>query len=243
VLGKLSEQDQTSFEEHYYVCGPCLEEVRLLQSVQGAASQTRPAAPKPVPGKWAWAAMAAAIIAALGLTAVPILRHQTAQHPATAKVTPAPVDAIGTPAALQLLARAEPPRYVPSKLRGAARSAEDRFRAAMQNYARGDYAATAEGLRPLVKASPDAVAPLFYLGVCDLVTGHPGMAAAELRRAEAVGNTPFLEPSRFFLAKALIAQEDVGGAGRALDLTIQLKGDRETEARQLLDQLRALPPR
>jgi hypothetical protein len=240
VLGQLGEPDQSSFEEHYYVCGRCLEEVRLLQALQSAAAYNRPAARKPVP-TWAWTAIAAALIAVAGLAAIPLLRHKPAQPAPIATASPAPGAPSANSAALQLLARAEPPRYIPSKLRGASGPAADKFRAAMDHYSHGDYGAAAEALRPLAKPAPDAVAPLFYLGVCDLLTGNPAPAAEELRRVEALGDTPYLEPARFFLAKALLAKEDVASAATALELTIQLKGDRETEARQLLERVRALP--
>jgi TolA-binding protein len=242
VLGQLSEPDLTSFEEHYYVCDRCLEEVRLLQALQSAAAvQPRPAARHPAPPKFAWVAIAAALIAVVGLTTLALLRRKPVQPVPVAIVAP-PSGAPGAnSAALQLLARAEPPRYIPSKLRGAPGASADAFRAAMELYSHGDYGAAAEALRPLATPSPDAAAPLFYLGICDLMTGNAPAAAVELRRVEALGDTPYLEPARFFLAKALLAKEDVAGAAAALELTIQLKGDRETEARQLLARLRALP--
>ena len=242
VLGQLSEPDQSSFEEHYYVCERCLDEVRLLQTLQTAAVPSPSAARKSLPG-WAWGAIAAALIAGAGLAAIPYLRHKPSEPEPVATAAQAPGASSANSAALQLLARAEPPRYIPSKLRGTSGSAVDAFRAAMDHYSHADYLAAAEALRPLAKPSPDAAGPLFYLGVCELVTGNPAMAAEDMRRVENLGDTPYLEPARFFLAKALLAKEDVPGAAAALELTIQLKGDRETEARQLLDQLRALPTR
>ncbi len=38
---------------------------------------------------------------------------------------------------------------------------------------------------------------------------------------------PYLEETRFFLAKALLAEKDVPGAVRALGQTVALAGDRE----------------
>ncbi len=36
MLGHLSDAEQGSFEEHFFECEPCLEQVRLLQGVQAA---------------------------------------------------------------------------------------------------------------------------------------------------------------------------------------------------------------
>ena len=239
VLGQLDEPELTTFEEHYYVCDRCLDEVRLLQALQSGGTVTRAPARRRASWNVTWAAIAAAIVAVAGLAAFMLMRSGPSQVAPTAKVVPVPNVHDESP--LLLLARVEPPRYIPSKLRGASEKSTEAFRAAMDQYTRGDYGSAAEALRPLAKPSPDTVAPLFYLGICELMTGDADNAAAHLRGAAVQGDTPYLEPARFFLAKALIAKRDVPGASAALEQTIQLKGDRETEARQLLDKLRALP--
>ena len=87
----------------------------------------------------------------------------------------------------------------------------------------------------------DAAGPRFYLGVCDLLTGRTDEAVADLRGVIGLGESPYLEQARFFLAKALLTKQDLAGASKELELTIQLGGDRAAESRLLLDQVRALP--
>jgi hypothetical protein len=111
----------------------------------------------------------------------------------------------------------------------------------MEKYTNRDYAASAETLRSLATGGPESAAPRFYLAIDDLVTGNPSEADAQLRAVESMGETPYLEEARFFRAKALLATRDVPDATRELEETVALKGDRETEARRILEQLRRLP--
>ena len=240
VLGQMPESDQTAFEEHYYLCDRCLNEVRMLQALQ-AAAQATPARRRAVVSNWTWGAIAAVLVGAACLGALPLWRRQPVGSTPIAVANPPAGAADGYDAAIRLLARAEAPRYVPSRLRGASASQEDAFRAAMEPYMRGDYGAAAEALRPLAKPLPDSVAAEFYLGICLLMTGNAEGAAQQLRAVEAQGDTPYLEPARFYLAKALLSGSDVQGARHALELAIGMRGDREADARQLLDRMRALP--
>ena len=242
VLGQLAEPGRTAFEEHYYLCDRCLNEVRLLQALQAAAPAV-PVRRKAAFGNWTWAAIAAALVAAACLAALPLLRQQPVASTPMAVANPPAGAADGYAAAVHLLAQTEAPRYLPSRLRGAPASREDAFRAAMEPYTRGDYGAAADALRPLAEPSPDAVAAAFFLGICLLMTGNAEAAAQQLRAVEIQGDTPYLEPARFYLAKALLASSDLDGAAKTLQQTIGMKGDREADARQLLERIRALPRR
>jgi hypothetical protein len=230
VLGQLSAEEQGSFEEHFFACDPCLEEVRLMQSLQAAAAgHPRPKVVATVPRRnWvAWSAIAAVLIAGFGLAV-----KQAPKAPRPKAII------AGTPPEILLLARVDPPRYTPSNLRSASADRDQQCRAAMTKYAEGDYAGAAAGLRGL-----DTAAARFYLGIADLMTGRVDDAVTELRGTEAMGETPYLEEARFFLAKALLAKQDAAGAARSLEQTIALAGDRKAEATGLLEQLRRLPAR
>ena len=52
------------------------------------------------------------------------------------------------------LARFDPPTYTPAVLRGAQDEAMRKFRVAMKNYQRGDYARAITGLREAAKLNP-----------------------------------------------------------------------------------------
>lgn len=232
VRGLLADPERTAFEEHYFLCPKCLEELRLWSALQQAAvpvAERRPAANLYV---WAAAAAAVAVILFFGF-------WRRSEPPAQLSAIPAsfPMDS------LQPLAAVEAPRYEAAVLRGTADLPEQQFRAAMQAYSEQNYIAAADGLRTVLENDPAAVPARFYLGVCNLLLGRAGDAIAELRRAESAGATLYLEQARFFLAKALIATHDLSGASRALESVVSLEGDRQAEARQLLEQLQTLPKR
>jgi hypothetical protein len=231
VLGQLGESELQSFEEHFFDCDACLEEVRVMQSLQTvAAERARPVVEMPRRKWMLWGAAAAAVlVAGFGLVEMPRFR-QRAESPAARAVT---VDAA---AEWQMLAQVAPPRYTASNLRSASGNGEERFRAAMAKYSARDYQAAAEGLRGL-----ETAAARFYLGISDLMTGNSDEAVTHLRDTVGMGETPYLEEAQFFLAKALLGKKDAAGARLALEQTVALTGDREVEARRLLEQVRALP--
>ena len=240
VLGRLSDGEQRSFEEHFFVCEACFEEVRLMQTLQAVGKKhSRPAAVIPMPRRpWlVWGAAAAVLLVGAGVyetmrTRRPELAQTVAvAHPPIADPQPE----------LDVLARVVPPVYTASNLRSSVAGREQKFRAAMAMYAGGDYADAAKALRPLTEGGPETAAARFYLAVADLLAGNSDEATAQLRSVDAMGETPYQEQARFFLAKALLASRDVAGAAQALQRTIQLRGDREAEARQLLEQVLALP--
>ena len=149
VLGQLSAAEQNAFEEHFFACDACLEEVRLMQRSAGGGEGR----PRQMPSwKWiAWGAAAALLLAGFGLVEM--------SRPRQPAGTARPVVAVDSPSELRLLARIEAPRYIPANLRSGAGDRDEKFRAAMAKYTEGDYAAAAEELRGL-----DHAAARFYLG-------------------------------------------------------------------------------
>ncbi len=230
VLGQLGEAEQQAFEEHFFDCEACLEEVRMMQSLQAAAAERGRSVVQLPRRKWMlWGAAAALVVAGFGLAEMLRVR-QRAETP----VAKAP--AVDAGAELLLLARVAAPRYTASNLRSASGTGEERFRAAMAKYSAGEYGAAAEGLRGM-----ETAAARFYLGIAELMTGKLDEAVTHLRDTVAMGETPYLEEAQFFLAKGLLGKKDVAGARLALEQTIALAGDREVEARRLVEQVRALP--
>lgn len=233
VLGRLNEPERSAFEEHYFLCPKCLEELRIWQAVH---QTTVPAA-----GRRPFAALYVCTAAAAAVAVILFLGFAGAtlawRHPEPA-ASVARVDAPVSQDYLQLLARVEAPHYQAPVLRGTADAPERLYRSAMLNYSRGEYGAAADGLKAALGRNPEAVAPRFYLGVCDLMLGRVDDAVSELRRADSAGPTLYQEQARFFLSKALIARRDVDGASRVLESIIPLAGDRQVEARNLLEQLR-----
>ncbi len=258
VQGHLTEAEKQAFEKHFFDCAECFEQLQALQDLQAELARLQDARAR-LPGarrkrrrrnhrapKYGWLGAAAAVMAAVaGLTVALMQRRPVDSKPAVAPLagnppaekSPAPPAQALDHAAIGRLARVEPPLFVAPTLRGKDDDAARRFRQAMEPYGRQDYRQAILELRlaaPLDRKAPE---PHFYLGVCELVLGQTDDALSDLREVVALGETPYLEEAHFFLAKALLAKEDLRGATEELYVTIRLAGDRLAEARRILDQV------
>jgi TolA-binding protein len=133
----------------------------------------------------------------------------------------------------ELLSRFVPPVYQPGP--GVAQSEE--FKRAMEHYLKGDDRGALAGLRAVVKAQPESIEARFYLGICLLLTNDRSAGIRELSSVVAAGDTPYLERSRFYLAKALIGAHDIAQAEQQLDNMIAMHGEFEKQAQVLLSQI------
>ena len=138
---------------------------------------------------------------------------------------------------LARLARAEPPRYSPSVLRGAADEATVSFKEGMKDYVAGDYGAAIPSLRQAAHLDPERPDIAFFLAASELLAGNTASAIGEFERTIAMGDTPFLEEAHFYLAKAYLAQGEVDRARAELTTVQSLRGERLSEAGELLAQL------
>jgi TolA-binding protein len=152
-------------------------------------------------------------------------------------LAPAPV------VALSVLARVEPPPYAPVALRGPHDEAAAKFDDAMRRYVKRDHTGALPGLSAAAGLKPDVPQYVFFLAVCQLLTGHLDPAVAGLRKTIALGESPYLEEAHFYLAKARLRQGDVQAAREELAKAIDRHGRIEDDARRLLAQLDALPQR
>jgi hypothetical protein len=244
---ELSDDSREAFEQHYFECDRCFERLQTCRALQVELARDRPAAQRVPPARpwiqrWGWLPAAAILV----LTTSLVLWQRDVP------VTPPPVDTRQSDApgprpdaappvpSLVELGRVEPPAYVPGRLRGVQDEATARFADAMRQYQQGDYRAATTGLAAAARLDPEAPHIQFYLGVSHLLTGETNAAIASLQRIVALGDSPFMEDARFFLAKAYLQNRDATAAEQALTATIELRGEREAEARRLLDQLRAV---
>jgi anti-sigma factor RsiW len=116
ILGQLGPEEQQSYEEHYFQCSNCFEELQLRQTMQSELSGTTPrvSARRGRINWLAWGAVAAALLVAAGL-------GWWRFHPTPAAVAPVTsrfVRPVDNGPALELLARADPPAYTAPALRG-----------------------------------------------------------------------------------------------------------------------------
>lgn len=255
LLGQLNEADQEAYEQHYFECHRCFDELqtyRALRSELPKVVRLEPARERTWLGKgwwWAWAGAAAVAVVVfvvgfnvwLGPREAPPPAQPTAAVPST---TPAPKPTGGpaqaaTPS-LAELAQVVPPVYTPVVLRGVPDEATRRFREAMEHYAKGDYRAAIPGLRAAARLNPQAAHIGFFLGACHLLVGDTDAAISELRRTVALGDTPYLEDAHFYLAKAYLRQTNLNAARNELEAAIRLHDERENEARHLLARIEAL---
>jgi hypothetical protein len=137
----------------------------------------------------------------------------------------------------EMLAAFRAPDYVPETPAPKDFQKSD-FQHAMTFYARQDFAAAIPELRAAANATPSLIAARFYLGICLLLTGDRISGIQELRAVTEAGDTPYLERSRFYLAKGLIAEHDISRAQTQLKSLIAQHGELERQATVLLAQIR-----
>jgi TolA-binding protein len=248
LVGALSAPEQDAFEQHYFECPRCFEELdqhRLLQqALQQAEPDIRREAVAPRPSwNWQWGAVAvaAAVMLALALgiwygrprgasPTVATPSSPSSQGPQRAQPS------VARPPSLVELAKFEPPAYTPIVLRGPSDGARQRFQAAMRHYSKADYAGAIPGLRQVAALDPKAADSHFYLGICYLLVGQTDSGIQALKDTLARGESAYLEDAHFYLAKAYLRQWELTAAQAELEKTIQLRGEHESAARALLAQ-------
>jgi len=252
LAGGLSEEDRDGFEQHYLGCARCFDGLQTLQAIREELRRTGAsieAAPTRSFGPWmAAAGVAAAVLLAL---AVGVWMRQApagisgGRSPDAPSRTELPKEpqaeeptTSGAPElSLEQLARMEPPRYEPLRLRGVPDEATARFQQGMERYRKGDYPGAVDDLRSAAGLEPDGAHILFFLGISHLMLGQDGAAVDRLQATIALGDSSYLEDAHWYLAKAFLRRKDAGAARTHLKALIELRGSRSDEARQLIAQL------
>ena len=232
VLGQLGEREQEAFEDHYFDCAACLEQVRALQDAREALS----AAPA-VARRRRWPGVAAAVAAAAVIVLAVRVGQQWWTEPASPAEPASPPVAIVPPAPPPPITIELPP-YTPPRLRSTPSEAQRVFREAMGEYVAGNCIGAIPGLERALVADASLTQARFYLSACKLQGGRTNEAAEDLQRVIGVGESPYLEDARFLLAQARIQQGNREGAREELRRVIALNGERRQQAQRLLDELR-----
>jgi tetratricopeptide (TPR) repeat protein len=234
LLGQLGEAEQEEFEKHFFECEECFRELEALQAAQQVlASEPISRAlqiQRPQRFKtWGWAVAAAAVVV-IGLVAL-LWWVMQPPIPRTASLSPE----------LAELARIEPPFYEALRLRGTQDDAQRRFKTAMEFYSAGDYASAIPGLEEAAELDPTAPNVSFFLGASYLLADRTSEGILLMQDTVDLGDTPFLEEALVLLAKGRLATGDVVGAEVALAEAVGLRGEFESEARDVLTKLREVP--
>ena len=240
VSGRLTEEDQAAFEQHYFQCARCFEELRVYRLLRAELEQTAASErsfPRHVGRPWFWSLAAAAVLVASVLTWRQV---RISELPAPGVSSPAQPTQQARVVSLEELSAVTPPPYQAVTLRSTPDAATRRFREAMTHYERGDYSASAKGLTEAARIDASQPHTHFYLGASHLLSGNADEAINALQAAIKLGESGYLEESHFYLAKAFLKKRQVDEARAELLKTIALKGDRERDARTLLEALDAL---
>ena len=247
---RLSPEDRETFEQHYFECERCFDDLRLLESIR---TELGPAAAGSKPSTRTgsnWLAPAAGLAAVIVLASAVVLwrsrdvsvappeagANRTVSEIPAPNPTPAPQPPTTPRPSLQELARVEPAPYEPLTFRSAPAEAAS-FRRGMERYQQADYRGALVDLRAAQDLAPDAPHVHFFLGVSHLLLGKDTDAVDQLRTTIALGDSPYLEEAHFYLAKAFLRQKNLDAAERQLQELIALGGPSSGEARQLIAQL------
>jgi tetratricopeptide (TPR) repeat protein len=265
LTGGLAEQDREAFEEHYFACARCFDELQVLQGIREELRRPETESESPAPRSILWwllrpstapvlaSGIAAAILLSVGLTV-----WMRAPRPDTVVATKTgPSRPVGAESAqprasepsaapatsIEQLARVEPAPYEPVTLRGPANEATTRFRQGMEWYKKSDYGAAVTDLQAAADIDPGAAHIQFFLGVSHLLNGQDGAAIRHLQATVQLGDSPYLEEAHLYLAKAFLRKHDISAAEADLDAAIRLNGAHADEARRLLADIKRLEKR
>jgi tetratricopeptide (TPR) repeat protein len=89
-----------------------------------------------------------------------------------------------------------------------------------------------------VEANPQNASFIFYLGACYLLAGQTDPAIVSFRQTVSLGDPAYSESAHFYLAKAYLRKKEVPRAKNELQKTVQLHGSLESDAGEILRQLR-----
>ena len=171
-------------------CARCFDELQTLQAIQrGAASgpadvQAQPdtsvgrgvprrrAGRRCCPGRRGDAVDALAYAVGFARNARPPSGRHRWRNLGAAAASRHRTPAVASAPSLEQLARFEPPRYEPLRLRGVPDEATARFQRGMEHYRKADYAAAVDDLRAAVELDPDAAHTRFFLGISYLILGQ-----------------------------------------------------------------------
>ena len=244
VLDQLTDSEREEFEQHYFECDSCSEQLRIGLAIQ---EELRFFPRKRARGAffrqiriWIPGFATLVVLFAVGVWWYTGRRPQSQRAVLPSVVTNPPVSPAQSSAAplLDELARVEAPPYSEVVLRGAESDAQDSFRKAMQHYMKRDYTSAIPGLRAAVRASPQTARSNFYLGSCYLLTGQTEAAVQSLRKVISLDDPSYSEPAHFYLAKAYLRNHDVSQAEAELRIAAKPGGSRAADAAEILHQLR-----
>jgi thioredoxin-like negative regulator of GroEL len=172
-------------------------------------------------GKWVPGTVAACAIVGVMiwlLVDFPVARFQTTTSTASIKQDPTSIDPPACPVGQPILP---------------ASKNEPLFEEAMRHYRKGEYGPASFSLRQATARQPANPEIRFFLGVCYLLTADTRAGIQELKVAEGLESSPYVERIHFYLAKAFLKQQDTTNAMRQLNALVDKGGNLAEPARKL----------
>lgn len=243
VLGRLTDSERDAFEQHYFECDPCLEQLQMgivLQQDLRQAFVPQRARRVFFEHMKIWVPAFAALVLLLGLGVRWYTGRSRPEQTALSRVpksSVSPAQPSTSSPLLEELARVEAPPYSEVVLRGAEDDAQSSFRKAMRLYMKQDYIGAVPRLRAAVKASPQTARFNFYLGACYLLTGQTDAAVLSLGKTISLKDPAYSEPAHFYLAKAYLRNHNLSHAEKELRIAARPGGSKAAEAAEILHQL------
>ena len=200
---RLSPEDREAFEQHYFECGRCFDDLRLLESIRAELQPAAAASEPSTRTRLSWLAPAVAVAAVVVLASAVVLwrgrdvsvappdagtNRSVSEIPAP-DPTPAPQPPTAPRPSLQELARVEPAPYEPLTFRSVSAAAAP-FRRGMERYQQADYRGAIVDLRAAQELDPAAPHVHFFLGVSHLLLGEDTAAIDPLRTTIALRRLP-----------------------------------------------------
>lgn len=186
------------------------------------------------PWFWIFSATAVVMLIAIGIFIWSVIESSREGARVTASESPRTGGGMAI-AQYEVLARVYPPAYRDLGDPKSPRPAE--FRTAIEQYSKRDYTAAIAGLAAVVDSQPGFMEARLYLGICYLFMNNRTAGIEQLRKVVDAGDTPYLEQSRFYLAKGLIGAGDIAGARQQLNDAIAMHGGMLQQAETLLTRI------
>lgn len=215
--GRLPGAREDVVRAHLGACASCVEIARDASRFLEAMGESAPVQePRRLPS---WLPLAAVVLLALGGASLWLATREADRWSAL------PVSATAWPlsAEEELLWRS---------------GEDDDFAAAMEPYARGDYAAAEAELSRYLQSRPGDPRALFYRGVSLLMLGRADEARPALESASRAATGPARDEASWYLALSALKSGDREAAVRELEQLAGLDGSRRDEAAALLRRIR-----
>jgi predicted Zn-dependent protease len=135
------------------------------------------------------------------------------------------------------LASFDPPECPPGPPVMAATVDEPLFAEAMKYYRERDYSRASFALQKATSSQPENPEIRFYLGVAYLLTDDTQAGIRELKVAERLGQSPYMDRIQFYLAKAFLKQKDTASAIQELNTVAASGGNLAESAKKLRSEL------